>query len=89
MELWLVAGALKVKGTHGVAEMSVPVPSYARQMLPMRGRWVLCCWRLVTGLAIGANLDSPAPRHVTRNCRRGRRRLKRGGADGARCWLPR
>jgi hypothetical protein len=45
---------LKVNGTRGVADMSVPVPSAARRMLPMP-RWLgTILFVLAIGLAIGA-----------------------------------
>src|SRR5260370_6709746 len=45
---------LKVKGARGVADMSVPVPSAARRMLPMP-RWLgTILLVLAIGLAIGA-----------------------------------
>jgi hypothetical protein len=57
--LWLMEyGSLQVrlavKGTRGDAAMSIPVPSFARQMLPMPRALGLLLLALVTGLAIGA-----------------------------------
>ncbi|MDO8432811.1 MAG: hypothetical protein Q7S58_10440 [Candidatus Binatus sp.] len=57
--LWLMEyGSMRVRlavsGARGGAEMSVPVPSFARQMLPMP-RWLgALLLALVTGLALGA-----------------------------------
>src|SRR5258708_662251 len=57
--LWLMEyGSLQVRlavnGTRGDAAMSIPVPSFARQMLPMPRALGLLLLALVTALAIGA-----------------------------------
>ncbi len=54
MEYGSLQVRLKVNGTHGAADMSVPVPSFARQMLPMP-KWLgVLLLALLSGLAIGA-----------------------------------
>ncbi len=54
MEYGSLQVRLKVNGAHGGADMSVPVPSFARQMLPMP-KWLgVLLLALLSGLAIGA-----------------------------------